>query len=175
MFSPFRRTQSDAPKPEASGGAGVVVGARPFYYGGRLAYTQPNTPEMSVAIHRRQVMSSEALLMDDSSHQPPSSSRRSSAGDGMSKHVSFDNPSSPSSPNSSEIYTAAVPANASKSTERLLEIRGGGRHADAQITSGLGGKTQPQQGALSPVLARAILLGSPLNPFLVNTYIRGEG
>ena len=43
----YRRTLSDA---QASGGAGHA-----FNYGGRLAYTQPNTPDMSAAIYRRQV------------------------------------------------------------------------------------------------------------------------
>ena len=154
----------------AGAGKDTVVGARPFQYGGRLAYTQPNTPEMSAALYRRQVMSSEALLMDDPGTGRLPASRRSSGGDGMSnKHVSFDAASSPSSPTSSEIYTAAVPANASKSTERLLDIRSGSssrnNNADAFVSSGLGKskghqQQQQQQGAFSPVLARAILLGN---------------
>lgn len=108
----------------------------PFRYGGRLAYTQPNTPELSAALYRRQVMSSEALLDD----------RRSTGS--ISKHVSFD-ASSPCS----EIYTSAVPANASKSQERLLD----GRKTPEPFSES---KRHPHQtAAFSPVLARAILLG----------------
>lgn len=109
--------------------------SHPFRYGGRLAYTQPNTPELSAALYRRQVMSSEALVDD----------RRSTGS--MSKHVSFD-ASSPCS----EIYTSAVPANASKSQERLLD----GRKTPEPFPET---KRHHQTSAFSPVLARAILLG----------------
>ncbi|XP_045031399.1 uncharacterized protein LOC116925408 isoform X4 [Daphnia magna] len=127
---PIHRTNSDAPNESENYG-----GNHPFRYGGRLAYTQPNTPELSAALYRRQVMSSEALLDD----------RRSTGS--ISKHVSFD-ASSPCS----EIYTSAVPANASKSQERLLDGR---KTPEPFIES----KRHPHQtAAFSPVLARAILL-----------------
>ncbi|KAI9556589.1 hypothetical protein GHT06_016379 [Daphnia sinensis] len=127
---PIHRTNSDAPNESENYGAN-----HPFRYGGRLAYTQPNTPELSAALYRRQVMSSEALLDD-----------RRSIGS-ISKHVSFD-ASSPCS----EIYTSAVPANASKSQERLLDGR---KTPEPFIES----KRHPHQtAAFSPVLARAILL-----------------
>lgn len=89
-------------------------------------------------------MSSEALLDD----------RRSTGS--ISKHVSFD-ASSPCS----EIYTSAVPANASKSQERLLDGR---KTPEPFIES----KRHPHQtAAFSPVLARAILLGIfPLSRFI---------
>lgn len=127
----FSRTTSDVPNDFDISGSN-----HPFRYGGRLAYTQPNTPELSAALYRRQVMSSEALLDD----------RRSTGS--MSKHVSFD-ASSPCS----EIYTSAVPANASKSQERLLD----GRKTPEPFPDS---KRHPHQtAAFSPVLARAILLG----------------
>ncbi|XP_057373324.1 uncharacterized protein LOC130694273 isoform X2 [Daphnia carinata] len=127
---PIHRTNSDAPNENENYGSN-----HPFRYGGRLAYTQPNTPELSAALYRRQVMSSEALLDD----------RRSTGS--ISKHVSFD-ASSPCS----EIYTSAVPANASKSQERLLDGR---KTPEPFIES----KRHPHQtAAFSPVLARAILL-----------------
>ncbi|XP_046634957.1 uncharacterized protein LOC124314010 isoform X4 [Daphnia pulicaria] len=127
---PVHRTTSDVPHDSEISGSN-----HPFRYGGRLAYTQPNTPELSAALYRRQVMSSEALLDD----------RRSTGS--MSKHVSFD-ASSPCS----EIYTSAVPANASKSQERLLD----GRKTPEPF---LESKRHPHQtAAFSPVLARAILL-----------------
>lgn len=119
------------------------TGNHPFRYGGRLAYTQPNTPELSAALYRRQVMSSEALVDD----------RRSTGS--MSKHVSFD-ASSPCS----EIYTSAVPANASKSTERLLD----GRKTPEPFAPDSSKSRHHQTAAFSPVLARAILLG--LSAFL---------
>lgn len=125
------RSISDAP-PDLG-----VTGSQPFRYGGRLAYTQPNTPELSAALYRRQVMSSEALADD-----------RRSIGS-TSKHVSFD----ASSPNS-EIYTSAVPANASKSQERLLD----GRKTPEPFPE----PKRLHTGAFSPVLARAILLGTVL-------------
>lgn len=112
-----------------------MSGSQPFRYGARLAYTQPNTPELSAALYRRQVMSSEALADD-----------RRSVGS-TSKHVSFD----ASSPNS-EIYTAAVPANASKSQERLLDGR--------KTPEPFGEPKRVHAGTFSPVLARAILLGT---------------
>lgn len=128
-----RRTTSDAQDELER----IVAGSNhPYRYGGRLAYTQPNTPEMSQALYRRQVMSSEALLDD----------RRSTGS--ISKHVSFD-ASSPCS----EIYTSAVPANASKSQERLLD----GRSKTPEPF--LDTKRHHQTAAFSPVLARAILLG----------------
>lgn len=125
-------------------------------------------------------MSSEAL-MTDSEGRPVGPTRPTMLGNtSSSKHVSFDDGSSPSSPSSSEIYTAAVPANASKSTERLLDgldIRGS-RSGDNLVSSGFSVKSsshhrhkkhhqqqpqqqqqQQQQASLSPVLARAILLG----------------
>ena len=104
--------------------------AQPFRYGGRLAYTQPNTPELSAALYRRQVMSTEALIDD----------RRG-------KHVSFD-ASSPTS----EIYTSAVPANC-KSQERLLDGRKTPEFFAAPDPKRM------SSSAFSPVLARAILLG----------------
>lgn len=126
----YSRTTSDAQEDRETSGSN-----HPFRYGGRLAYTQPNTPELSAALYRRQVMSSEALLDD----------RRSTGS--MSKHVSFD-ASSPCS----EIYTSAVPANASKSQERLLD----GRKTPEPFPDS---KRHHQTSAFSPVLARAILLG----------------
>jgi hypothetical protein len=139
------RTTSDVPHDTEISGSN-----HPFRYGGRLAYTQPNTPELSAALYRRQVMSSEALLDD----------RRSTGS--MSKHVSFD-ASSPCS----EIYTSAVPANASKSQERLLD----GRKTPEPF---LESKRHPHQtAAFSPVLARAILLGIFINQlpcFLLPVY-----
>ena len=131
LYLSFSRTTSDVPNDFDISGSN-----HPFRYGGRLAYTQPNTPELSAALYRRQVMSSEALLDD----------RRSTGS--MSKHVSFD-ASSPCS----EIYTSAVPANASKSQERLLD----GRKTPEPFPDS---KRHPHQtAAFSPVLARAILLG----------------
>lgn len=126
---------------------------------------------MSAALYRRQVMSSEALVTTDESGRPLG--RPTGLGGSSSaiptKHVSFDDGSSPTSP-ASEIYTAAVPANASKSTERLLETRSiGGRSVETLISSGLPpacGRAPPsqhqhqQQASFSPVLARAILLGN---------------
>ena len=124
---------------------------------------------MSAALYRRQVMSSEALVTTDESGRPlgrPTGLGGSSSAMPI-KHVSFDDGSSPTSP-TSEIYTAAVPANASKSTERLLETRStGGRSVETLISSGLPpacgrpppSQHQQQQASFSPVLARAILLG----------------
>ena len=137
-----------------SGGGGGGGGTPKYQYGGRLAYTQPNTPEMSVGLsYRRQVMSTEAL----SSRDLVDVDRRST---GSSKHVSFD-ASSPSS----EIYTSAIPANASKSQERLL----GSKTPEAVSQDNV----RRQQGAaFSPVLARAILLGN-YRPYVHYPYVRG--
>ena len=104
LDSIFSRTYSEVQDP----GLDQLNASRPFRYGGRLAYTQPNTPELSAALHRRQMMSSEASAISAMGEEQ----RRMT---GSSKHVSFD-ASSPTS----EIYTSAVPAN-SKSQERLLD------------------------------------------------------
>ena len=138
---------------EPTGGGGIRTN---YQYGGRLAYTQPNTPELSIGqfYHRRQVMSSEALTQVDPLLAAAAADRRST---GSSKHVSFD-ASSPSS----EIYTSAIPANASKSQERLL----GSKTPEAVHQQDAANAIRQRQhgAAFSPVLARAILLGTFIDP-----------
>ena len=126
----FRRTLSHG---DAAAGAisyqdqeeASAAAAAPFRYGGRLAYTQPNTPDLSAVHHRRQ---QHYYQQQQQQQQQPFDDRRPS-----SKHVSFDATSPPPLSNNNincpaDIYVSSSGGAAdrhciSKSQERLLDGR----------------------------------------------------